>query len=389
MVKEKQVPRRVEDLTADFLSGVAGKMLDDPSVRVTGFQVVPDPFEFPRFGDKRFYEIAFAYDSAGGPGRSTLILRVLPKWDAVMAITGDTQHRELQAFLHGIYGQIPPTFYVPYIDVIYAPEREQYWAFVEDVREDTARLGMTEALSDETLRTILSHLAAFHAAFWERRDVLDLPWLMRLERPVDYFYRCVVDILDGMKEPAEVSSYIAEKWPWFVEGVHNLIGSLPPKTRRAVDALYRNPQRLLEKVEPLPLTLCHYDFDNRNLGLRETPDGPKTVVFDWEIMGEGLSSADVGRFLAYQQPPNAEELIGVYLDELQRDLGRAIDVEQWLYGFELVTVAIWQIIGVLFAAMVNSPSSPIPDDQREGMRARVYSDIGHVVALVEKYGLAT
>ncbi len=145
---------------------------------------------------------------------------------------------------------------------------------------------------------------------------------------------------------------------------------------------------LLEKVRPLPRTLCHYDFDNRNLGLREGPNGPQTVVIDWEIVGEGLSSADVGRFLAYQQPANAEELVGHYLDELERHLGRPIDREQWRYGSELVTVAIWQIIGVQFGALVSTPTSPVPADQREGLKKRVYSDIAHVESLVHKLGLA-
>jgi aminoglycoside phosphotransferase (APT) family kinase protein len=211
---------------------------------------------------------------------------------------------------------------------------------------------------------------------------------MRLEQPVDYFYRCVVDILDGMKEPAHSSQYIVEKWPWFPEGVVNLMDSLPAKTRRAVERLYRQPERLLEKVAPLPRTLCHYDFDNRNLGIRQTPAGPQTVVIDWEIVGEGHSSADVGRFLAYQQPPNTEELVAHYLDELERRLGRGIDREQWLYGSELVTIAIWQIIGVLFGVMVSAPSAPVPEDQREAMRERVYSDIAHVESLVHKHGLA-
>jgi thiamine kinase-like enzyme len=145
---------------------------------------------------------------------------------------------------------------------------------------------------------------------------------------------------------------------------------------------------LLEKIRHLPRTLCHYDFDNRNLGLRETPEGAQTVVIDWEIVGEGLSSADVGRFLAYQQPSNVEELVGYYLDELERNLGRPIDREAWLYGSELVTVALWQIVGVLFGVMVSAPSAPVPDDQRDAMKERVYSDIAHVESLVRKHGLA-
>ncbi len=381
-------PSSIDELSDEYLSGIARKALVDPSVTVTGFTLTPDPFEFPRFGDKSFYAIDFDYGSSNGGGRSSLILRVMPEMDAVMMLTGDTQHRELKAYKAGLYEQMPRTFHIPYVHVIDSPERGQYWAFVEDVRPEMEALGMHTQLPDETIRTILSHLAAFHATFWERKDVLSHPWLMSLRQPVDYFYRCVVDCLDGMRNPAPSSAYIVEKWPWFPEGVINLLDSLGPNTRRAVERLYREPSRLLEKVDPLPRTLCHYDFDNRNLGLRQTPEGQQTVVIDWEIVGEGLSSADVVRFMAYQQSPNAEALVGHYLDELERHLGHAIDRDQWLAGMELVTIAIWQIVGVLFGVMVSAPSAPVPDEQRPEMKKRVYSDIEHVASLVDKYGLA-
>lgn len=380
-------PFSLEDLTEEYLSGLARKTLGDPGVSVTSFTLTPDPFEFPRFGDKSFYSIDFDYRGSQGDGRSSMILRVMPEMDAVMMLTGDTQHRELKAFAAGLFEQVPETFYVPYVHVIDRPERGQYWAFVEDVRPEMEALGMHAQLPDEMIRTILSHLAAFHAAFWERKDVLSHPWLMSLRQPVDYFYRCVVDCMDGMRNAADSSAYIVGKWPWFPEGVVNLLDSLEPGTKRSIERLYREPDRLIEKVDPLPRTLCHYDFDNRNLGLRQTEDGLRTVVIDWEIVGEGLSSADVVRFMAYQQSLNAEELVGHYLDELERHLGRPVDREEWLAGMELVTIAIWQIVGVLFGVMVSAPSAPVPDEQRPEMRKRVYSDIEHVAALVDKYGL--
>lgn len=380
-----ETPRSVDALTPEYLSTVAAKQLGDPTAKVREFSVTADPFEFPRFGDKQFFEIALDHEGRNGAGRSTLFLRVLPRMDAVMMLTGDTEHRELKAFQTGLYNQVPRTFHIPYVHVELSPEHDQYWAFVEDVRPEMEALGMHAVIPDATLRVILSHLAAFHAAFWERRDILDQPWLMRLERPVDYFYRAVVDIIDGMKAPAESSSYLVAKWPWLEEGVILLLDSLPSGTRKIVERLYREPEELLEKVSRLPRTLCHYDFDNRNLGFRSTPEGDQTIVIDWEIVGEGLSSADVGRFLAYQQPPNAEELVGHYLDELERYLGRSIDREEWLNGSELVTIAIWQIIGVLFGVMVNAPSSPVPDDQRDAMRERVYADIEYVEALARKH----
>jgi len=385
---EPKTPRTVDDLTAEYLSMVAAKLLGEPAVTVTGFTVTPEPFEFPRFGDKQFFEIAFDFSARKDSGRSTIILRVLPPMDAVMMLTGDTQHRELKAFQTGLFDQMPDTFHIPYVHIEFEPVFDQYWAFVEDVRPEMERLGMHAVVPDQTLRTILSHLAAFHAAFWERDEILRLPWLMRLEQPVDYFYRCVVDILDGMKAPAKSSEYIVGKWPWLQEGVPTLMDSLPAQTRRVIERLYREPERLLEKVRPLPRTLCHHDFDIRNLGFRDTPEGPKTVVIDWEIVGEGLASFDVGRFLAYQQAADAEELVEHYLDELARHMGRAIDREQWLYGSELVTIAFWQIVGVQFGVMVNAPSAPVPEGQRAAMRERVYSDIAHVESLVHKHGLA-
>jgi hypothetical protein len=380
-------PRTVDQLSEDYLTPIARDALGDPSAEVTGFQVLPEPFQFPRFGEKRFYDIPFEYRGSNGKGHSNLILRVLPPMDAVMMLTGDTQHRELRAFKTGLFSRVPDTFRVPYRHVIYEPSHHQYWAFVDDVRPQMAALGMHAALPDETMRTILSHLAVFHASFWEDRQTLSHPWLMRLEQPVDYFYRCIVDILDGLEDPADSTAFMVERWPWFPDGVRNLMASLSDGTRRSIEALYREPERLLKKVRPLPRTLCHYDFDNRNLGIEQGPDGPRTVVIDWEIVGEGVSSADVCRFLSYQQPPNAGELIGHYVSELERHLGRPLDRREWLYGFELVSVAIWQIVGVLFGVMVSAPSAPVPDEQRDAMRRRVFSDIAWVEALVKKHGL--
>jgi hypothetical protein len=381
-------PASIEEITAEYLSEVARKMLGDPSIEVTSFELIHDPFEFPRFGQKEFYHIPFRYHSKSGDGESSIILRVMPEMDAVMMLTGDTEHRELLAFQNGLLAEIPDTFDIPYVDVILRPERDQYWAWLRDVRTQMAALGMHTKVPDEVVRMILSHLAAFHAKFWERHEVIDQPWLMSLRRPVDYFYRCIVDIIDGMKSPAESTLYVTERWPWLAEGVVNLIEELPRNLGRTVEKLYREPEPLLREVEAMPMTLCHYDFDNRNLGVSEGPDGKRTVVIDWEILGRGISSSDVVRFMVYQQPEDLEGMIGHYLDELERHLGKKVDRKQWRHGYDLATIAEFQIRGVLFGVMVAAPSAPIPDEQRPAMKERVFSDIGYVESLVKKTGLA-
>src|SRR3990172_6998950 len=131
-----KTPRAVGELTCGYLSRVAVKLFDDPTAKVTSFTVTADPFEFPRFGEKEFYEIAFEYGGRDGPGRSTVILRVLPPMDAVMMLTGDTEPRELKAFQTGLYKLVPSVFHIPYVHVELDPAHDQYWAFVEDVRPE-------------------------------------------------------------------------------------------------------------------------------------------------------------------------------------------------------------------------------------------------------------
>ncbi|MDE3096493.1 MAG: phosphotransferase [Chloroflexota bacterium] len=381
-----RIPRSIDELSPEFLTPAARRLLRDDSARVTSLRLGPsEPFEYPKFGDKRFDVIEIAYDAKAGAGASRMILRRRAVRDAVSTLIGDLEHRELLAFKTGLLDELPPTFHHPYLDVVYEPARGQYWALLEDVSEDMARLGIVDALPDETIRTVLSHLAAFHARFWERRDVLSQPWLMSLRTPVDSWYRLIVEVIDNVPEPSEPTRYITSQWPWLADGIMNLLNSLEPDTRRLIERLFRDPERLLREVEGMPVTLCHYDFDNRNLGMRFGPDGPQTVVIDWEIVGVGLSSADVGRFLNYQNPPNVPELLDHYLNELERHLGRALDREQWYKGYEVVAVALWQIVGFLFGAMVAAPEAPVPEDQRAGMRERVYADVTAVEQMARKW----
>jgi len=381
------IPRSLDEITPEYLARPARRLLGDDTARVTSLRLgQSEPFEYPKFGNKSFDVIEFAYEGRAGAGESRMILRRRAPRDAVSTLIGDLQHRELLAFKTGLLDQLPATFHHPYLDVIHDEQHGQFWAFLEDVSEDMARLGIVDALPDETIRTILSHLAAFHARFWERQDVLSLPWLMTLRTPVDSWYQLIVEVIDHVKEPSEPTRYITSQWPWVADGIMNLLGSLEPDTRRLIEGLFRDPERLLREIQGMPLTLCHYDFDNRNLGMRTGPDGrPQTVVIDWEIVGVGLSSADVGRFLNYQNPPNVPDLLEHYLDELERALGRPLDRAQWYKGFECVAVALWQIVGFLFGAMVAAPEAPVPPEQREGMRERVNADVAAVEEMARKW----
>jgi hypothetical protein len=381
-------PRTIEQIRPEHITKAARRLLGDATAQVTAVRhAQSEPFLYPRFGAKTFDVLDVDHTGAAGAGTSSMILRRRAPRDAVSTLIGDLHHRELLAFTHGLLDEMPPAFHHPYLDVIYDPANGQFWAFLEDVSEDMAAVGIVDALPDNKIRTILSNLAAFHAHFWQRDDVLSQPWLMSLRTPVDYWYRLVVEVVDGVKEQSEPTAFILSQWPWLADGIMRLLDSLEPETRALVIELFRDPQRLIDAIEGRPLTLCHYDFDNRNLGLRRAADGSwRTTVIDWEIVGVGVYGvADVGRFLTYQQPDDLPAYLGMYLDELEKRLGRSIDRADWYRAYEIVTVAIWQIVGFLFAAMVSAPDAPVPEEQRAGMRQRVYADVAAVEALARKW----
>jgi hypothetical protein len=81
-------------------------------------------------------------------------------------------------------------------------------------------------------------------------------------------------------------------------------------------------------------------------------------------------------------------MISHYLDQLERHLGKKIDRVQWRRGYDLATIAEFQIRGVILAVMVSVPSAPVPDEQRPATKERVFSDIGYVESLVKKTRLA-
>ncbi|TAK65247.1 MAG: hypothetical protein EPO22_05235, partial [Dehalococcoidia bacterium] len=143
---------RIEDITPEFVTPAARRLLSDDSAVVTALRIgVSEPFEYPKFGNKRFDVIEFDYKGRGGAGSSRMILRRLPRRDAVSTLIGDFDHRELRAFTTGLLDQLPLTFHHPYLDVVLDDERGQYWALLEDVTADMERVGIVDALPDEKL----------------------------------------------------------------------------------------------------------------------------------------------------------------------------------------------------------------------------------------------
>jgi hypothetical protein len=94
------------------------------------------------------------------------------------------------------------------------------------------------------------------------------------------------------------------------------------------------------RLEAMPRTLIHNDFNPRNLGLRCGPAGPRLCVYDWELATLHVPQHDAAELLAFVLSPDVARDDVIEYVELHRravlDAGGPVpDAATWREGFSL------------------------------------------------------
>lgn len=84
-------------------------------------------------------------------------------------------------------------------------------------------------------------------------------------------------------------------------------------------------------------TLVHNDFNPRNLGFKQTPDGEKFVAFDWELATVALPQRDLVEFLSFVLTEKTTKNELMEYMELHRQLfnqesGQNVSAQEWNEG---------------------------------------------------------
>jgi thioester reductase-like protein len=92
-------------------------------------------------------------------------------------------------------------------------------------------------------------------------------------------------------------------------------------------------------LEALPRTLIHNDFNPRNVALRNAPNGPRLVAYDWELATIGAPQRDLAEFLCFALPdgvdgPTLAESIERHRTMLERHTGLRLGRREWQQGFQ-------------------------------------------------------
>jgi hypothetical protein len=175
-----------------------------------------------------------------------------------------------------------------------------------------------EPIAVEDEDALLSALAALHARYWES-DVLRLPWLAR---PAVRF--ALLGPMASTEEARRSSPDV------FFDDVRRgweiAFSRLPSHVR---DLLSRPARVLAADCAGLPSTLLHGDAKVANFALLP---GRRVAAFDWQLLGKGPATLDLGWYLAVNAGRLArpkEHVIARYRDLLESHLARPLPNLLW------------------------------------------------------------
>ena len=227
-----------------------------------------------------------------------------------------------------IYEQTDPRFVKNVPDVYLTlrdDEREIYLVALERLRKAEMEIidsaDDARAWSRRAIEAALHGLAELHSIWLGREDELRAqPWLGK------------VATTESMTEMSDL---------WDALAVHASSEFPELVTLEHLDRLRDYIATIplwWPRMEAMPRTLIHNDFNPRNVALRKTPDGPRLCAYDWELATLGVPQHDVAELFCFVLSPRVNRrlvdyLLDVHRVALEQASGVALDPLAWRDGY--------------------------------------------------------
>jgi len=272
MAKVK-LPAGPQDVAADWLAGALRETGVISGATVTGLD-----YEIIGVGVGILGQLArcnLTYDSPEAGAPKTLI----GKFPAAAQETRDLcnlfrfYEREVK-FYERIAGEVelrtPRRYYSRFDD-----ETNDFVLLMEDMAP--ARCGdQLAGCSQEEAATAMLNMAQFHAAWWGKVDAPHLDWIPYGNDPINL----------------HAESAYNDGWENFAR---NFGDRLSPRGMAIAERLKTKIITMTNESASPPLTIAHGDLNYGNVFFSD--DGEMTV-FDWQFIGRGRGTSDVGFFLS-------------------------------------------------------------------------------------------
>ena len=266
-----------------------------------------------------------------------------------------------------VYSQRDPRFtaHAPAVyDIVRDDARETHALVLERLGPDVRLVDSADDPSGwraADIEAALRGIGAMHAIWMGReRELCDASWI---GRPPDR------ESMATMRPLWEaLALHAAEEFPSLFSTddmrlQRELIGTIPDWWRR---------------IEGMPRTLVHGDFNPRNVAIRETADGPRLCAYDWELATVHLPQRDAAELLAFVLGTDATRAEVAHHVELHRralaEAGGAVpDAATWRAGFAL---ALRDLLVGRFAMYLMAHTF-----RRYGFLERSLRTLRHLIAL--------
>lgn len=233
-----------------------------------------------------------------------------------------------------IYRQSDPRFtkYVPEIYGIYRDDSREAYVIIQEYLKDLHLLDSPDDVSEYTvehIKSAIDGIADIHSIWYKREDELK-----KKEWIGDYPAKDMM--LQLMPLWKLLAGHARNEFPeWISEMEFEMIMSRIDN----IDAWW-------SLIDKMPKTLIHNDFNPRNIGFRQTADGPRLCVYDWELATIHLPQHDLAEFLMFvlDENTNREELqyyAEYHRKALERAAGETIDPDEWWEGFRC---SMWDLL---------------------------------------------
>lgn len=171
------------------------------------------------------------------------------------------------------------------------------WLLMEDLSH-LDRGDQVHGLSNQQVETVLGHIAAVHATFWEHPVLQNFAWLPEH----DFWFR---EDLSGI-------------WPQFRENYELRIGQ---DAKTLIEWVLANCEKLDAAIAERSHTLVHGDLRADNLLLGEPGSEDEVLILDWQTVTRSLGAIDVAMIIGGSDPPaeragHYSELFEAWFDAL-------------------------------------------------------------------------
>jgi hypothetical protein len=272
-------PTSIAEVTRDWLTAVlrnAGALSEGE--RVQGFESV-------RCGEpgqtSDVYRLALRYegDAAQAPARLVLKFATTAAEPRAMAVAFGSYLRETR-----FYQQFAASARMPIPRCYFAeigPSGYDQALLLEDLGDgregDYVRGNVADVI------TAADHLAAFHAAWWQREELANCDWLFQATPELWALLRVV--LLDAY---SKLEAALGAK--------------VPDAITRTVSAMSEHWDALLVNFQARPFTLIHRDYFLKQMFFPDRGRG-RFAVFDWQNPAYGRATDDLARLVAQSLPP--------------------------------------------------------------------------------------